>query len=201
MIDIVLSFWLKSTENIALKNAVTIWWKRVESWLMWPLEQKDPLTANMSIVNLLAWERNIQRFTSEPEPLYRKRVKYALINAKEAGSTAGFTAIFKRLGVGDLELIERSDPNDWDIISLRLSDSQVSENTDLLMSIVQLYGRTCRRYELAVFTTIGVQIEVHDVSHSWDLDVTADVIESFSATTNISNSASGNSWNLDIAQL
>ncbi|EOF6267785.1 hypothetical protein ACK1GW_005077, partial [Salmonella enterica] len=64
--------------------------------------------------------------------LYRKRVKYAFINAQDAGSVAGFKAIFERLEIGFVEIQERQPGIDWDIILLRLTDSQVSDNTALL---------------------------------------------------------------------
>ncbi|EDV6094794.1 hypothetical protein AA490_005094, partial [Salmonella enterica subsp. enterica] len=68
-----------------------------------------------SILNLIAWQYDISRFDGESLPLYRKRVKYAFINAQDAGSVAGFKAIFERLEIGFVEIQERQPGIDWDI--------------------------------------------------------------------------------------
>lgn len=171
MIDIKLIFWFTADESNKLIKAAKAWWERTETWVRWPLTQMDALTASIGIVNLLAYQRDIQRFPSEPEDLYRKRVKYALINAKDAGSKTGFIAIFERLGIGYVELEERVDEVEWDVITLRLSDSQLAENTALLDLIIQKYGRTCRRYRLEVITLISVGVTINDIGHLWSLDV------------------------------
>jgi hypothetical protein len=98
-------------------------------------------------------------------------VKYAEQNAMDAGSKAGFIQIFDRLGIGYLEMLEREDEVNWDVISLRLSDSQIAENIDLLDYVIQQYGRTCRRYRLEVLTSIPVGLVVSDVGHLWSIDV------------------------------
>ena len=112
----------------------------------------------MTVLDLLAWQRDIQRFQGEPETLYRLRVKYAFINAVEAGSTSGLIRIFQRLGIGYVEIQERLPDQDWDIVSLLLSDSQLSENPVLLRVLIQQYGRTCRRYEFSTITPVSVGV-------------------------------------------
>ncbi len=112
----------------------------------------------MTILNLLAWQRDIQRFEGEPESLYRLRVKYAFINAVDAGNTAGFVRIFERLGVGYVEVQERVPGQDWDIVMLHLTDSQLSENPVLLRVLMQQYGRTCRRYDFVTITPVKLNI-------------------------------------------
>jgi hypothetical protein len=171
MIDIKLIFWFTADESGKLIKAAKVWWERAESWIRWPLTQMDALTASIGIVNLLAYQRDIQRFPNEPEELYRKRVKYALINTKDAGSKVGFIAIFERLGIGYVQLEERVDEVDWDVITLRLSDSQIAANTELLDLIIQKYGRTCRRYRLEVITPISIGVVIEDAGHLWSLDV------------------------------
>ncbi|GAK14854.1 hypothetical protein JCM19053_4725 [Vibrio sp. JCM 19053] len=42
-----------------------------------PLQQHDPLTAPMALVNILAWQREIERLGQEPEELFRIRVAHA----------------------------------------------------------------------------------------------------------------------------
>jgi len=171
MIDIKLPFWLSAQQTAALITAAKSWWQRAEDWVRWPLSQLDPITATMGIVDLLAWQRDIERFDTEPETLYRKRVKFALINAEDAGSKAGFTRIFERLGIGYLEIEERVDPVDWDVILLHVSDSQIGQNQELIGRIIYKYGRTCRRYQLTIITpiTINTPCLSNGVSYSYDV--------------------------------
>ncbi|WP_027615463.1 phage tail protein [Pseudomonas sp. LAIL14HWK12:I9] len=158
MIKLKLPFWLEGVELTKLKNAAQSWWEKVEQWLNWPLLQIDAETCHMTVLDLLAWQRDIHRFQGEPETLYRLRVKYAFINAVEAGSTAGMIRIFQRLGIGYVEIQERLPDQDWDIVSLLLSDSQLSENPVLLRVLIQQYGRTCRRYEFSTITPVSVGV-------------------------------------------
>ena len=158
MIKLKLPFWLEGVELTKLKNAAQSWWEKVEQWLNWPLLQIDAETCHMTVLDLLAWQRDIQRFQGEPETLYRLRVKYAFINAVEGGSTAGMIRIFQRLGIGYVEIQERLPDQDWDIVSLLLSDSQLSENPVLLRVLIQQYGRTCRRYEFSTITPVSVGV-------------------------------------------
>ena len=158
MIKLKLPFWLEGVELTKLKNAAQSWWEKVEQWLKWPLLQIDAETCHLTVLDLLAWQRDIQRFQGEPEALYRLRVKYAFINAVEAGSTAGMIRIFQRLGIGYVEIQERLPDQDWDIVSLLLSDSQLSENPVLLRVLIQQYGRTCRRYEFSTITPVSMAV-------------------------------------------
>ncbi|MDC9589174.1 phage tail protein [Xenorhabdus sp. XENO-10] len=142
--------WMDKGEPAKLLSAARTFWAQVYDWLTWPLAQLDAETCTEPLLSVLAYQRDIQRFNGEPLPLFRKRVKYAFINAKDAGSIAGFIAIFERLGVGYVELLERQPDIDWDVIILRLSDGQIAANPDLLMNIIRQYGRTCRRYRFEV---------------------------------------------------
>lgn len=122
----------------------------------------DAETCHVSVLDLLAWQRDIQRFHGEPEKLYRLRVKFAFINAVDAGSTAGMVRIFERLGVGYVEIQERLDGLDWDVVLLHLSDKQLSDNPVLLRVLMQQYGRTCRRYDFVTITPVKLNIGVAD---------------------------------------
>ncbi|WP_077999973.1 phage tail protein [Edwardsiella tarda] len=153
-----LPVWMNKGQVRELADACRVFWQGMVDWLMWPLRQLDVETCSVPVLELIAYQRDISRFKGEPLSLYRKRVKFAFINAKEAGSVAGFIAIFQRLGVGYVELRERQPGLDWDVIVVRVSDSQVSDNTELLMEIIQHYGRTCRRYRFEVITASGLQI-------------------------------------------
>lgn len=162
MLKLSLPFWLDGTELTKLKAAAQSYWEKAEGWLRWPLLQLDAETCHITVLDLLAWQRDIQCFHGESEQLYRLRVKYAFINAVDAGSTAGMVRIFQRLGVGYVELEERVDGMDWDIILLHLSDSQLAENPVLLRVLMQQYGRTCRRYDFVTITPVTLGIRIAD---------------------------------------
>lgn len=165
MLKLKLPFWLEGVELSKLRDAAQSWWTKVEQWVSWPLLQLDAETCHLSVLDLLAWQRDIQRFQGEPERLYRLRVKYAFINAVDAGSNAGAVRIFQRLGVGYVEIEERFDSVNWDVVRLYLTDAQLSANPVLLRVLMQQYGRTCRRYEFATITpvTLGMRIaHFHD---------------------------------------
>jgi len=158
VIKLELPFWLDGAEPTKLKAAAQRWWEQAESWMRWPLLQMDAETCHLTVLDLLAWQRDITRFKGEPEALYRLRVKYAFINAVDAGSTAGMKRILQRLGVGYIEIDERMPGLDWDVVLLRFTDSQLSQNPELLRVLIQQYGRTCRRYEFLTLTPVPLRI-------------------------------------------
>ncbi|NCE86907.1 phage tail protein [Pseudomonas sp. Q1] len=162
MIKLNLPFWLDGPQLAKLKAAAQSWWEKVEGWLQWPLLQMDADTCHLTVLDLLAWQRDISRFKDEPESLYRLRVKFAFINAVDAGSTAGLKRILQRLGVGYVEIDERMPDRDWDVVMLRLSDSQLSQNPELLRVLIQQYGRTCRRYDFVTLTPVSLRLFAAD---------------------------------------
>ncbi|EOZ3162550.1 phage tail protein [Yersinia enterocolitica] len=159
--------WMDKGEANKLLRVCRAWWQWVHSWLNWPLNQLDAATCAVPLLNVLAYQRDISRFNGEPLSLYRKRVQYAFINAADAGSIAGFIAIFERLGIGYVELLERQPDIDWDVILVRVSDSQIASNSDLLMQIIRQYGKTCRRYRFEVITYSGLRIRAGWVGHEY----------------------------------
>ena len=156
MQKIELRFWMGGPQLAKLIAAGQGFWNLVESWARWPLTQLDPLTCTEGMLKLIAYQRDIQRFKDEPIDLYRRRVHFALINNQDAGSKIGFIRIFERLGIGYVEIDERVDEVNWDVILLRLSDSQIAQNIPLLQSIIQKYGRTCRRYQFETIAPLVV---------------------------------------------
>lgn len=162
MLKLNLPFWLNAGELATLKATAQAWWETVEGWVQWPLLQMDPEHCHLTILDLLAWQRDITRFRGEPERLYRLRVKYAFINAVDAGSTAGLMRILHRLGVGYVEIEERLYERPWDVVVLKLSDSQLSNNPELLRVLVQQYGRTCRRYDFETITPMVLLMGMAD---------------------------------------
>lgn len=162
MLKLDLPFWLNAGELAKLKATAQAWWEKVEGWMQWPLLQMDPERCHLTILELLAWQRDITRFRGEPEELYRLRVKFAFINSVDAGSTVGLMRILCRLGVGYVEIQERLPDRDWDVVLLKLSDSQLSDYPELLQVIVQQYGRTCRRYDFVTITPVNLWVAMAD---------------------------------------
>lgn len=162
MIKLKLPFWLSGPELAKLMATAQAWWEKVQGWLNWPYLQFDPDTCHFSILELWAWQRDVSRFNGEPESLFRLRVKHAFINSVDAGSTAGLKRILQRLGVGYVEIDERMANRDWDVVLLTLSDSQLSENPDLLRVLIRQYGRTCRRYDFVTITPVSLAVALVD---------------------------------------
>lgn len=150
--------WMNKGEPGKLLAVMRRFWAEVYNWITWPLAQLDPLTCGESILKLMAYDRDISRFDGEPLSLFRKRVAYAFVNAADAGSVEGFINIFDRLGIGYVELMERQPGIDWDVILVRVSDSQIADNTQLMIQIIRQYGRTCRRYQFEVITSESLLI-------------------------------------------
>lgn len=131
--------WMRKGEPDKLLSAARRFWAQVYGWITWPVSQFDPLTCSEPLLNLLAYDRDITRFNGEPLSLFRRRVAFAFINARDAGSVAGFISIFERLGIGYVELVERQPGIDWDVIQVRVSDSQIADNAQLLLQIILPY--------------------------------------------------------------
>jgi hypothetical protein len=192
MIKIDLPFWLDGDEITRLKASAQAWWESVEGWMRWPLLQMDAETCHLAVLDLLAWQRDITRFRGEPEALYRRRVKFAFINAVDAGSVAGFQRIFQRLGIGSVRISERQPDRDWDIVQLHLTDEQLSAYPGLLDMVIHQYGRTCRRYELVSTTVLQLSIGAGEIS-SDQMSVTA----RFDTTSTVGLSVAAAEFNND----
>lgn len=163
---VVLKFWKGMGNLLAYASFLNSWFEYVKGLLLFPTKQFDAETANIFIVDLLAWERDIERFNAEPEWLYRKRVKYAYANARDAGTAAGFKRIWERMELGHLEINERIDGRDWDIVSLEVTESVISDRPELLDIIIEKYGRTCRRHEWYTKASITMNVLAVDIDHS-----------------------------------
>lgn len=164
---ILLPMWMNKGEVSKLADKSHTWFSQIGKWALWPLQQIDPMTCSEEVLNLLAWQRDINRFRGEGIDLFRLRVRYAFANAKDSGSIQGFKRIFDRLGVGYVEVEERMPGRDWDVISIRLSDNQLGENQALLDELIKCYGRTCRRYEWKIEIPIPVGVCVYDFANEY----------------------------------
>ena len=143
-----LRFWQDGGITLAkIAKAADVWYDKVTEYLSWLNSQIDADNAPLELLDLLAWQRDIDRLPGEDEELYRKRVKYALANAKDAGSKGGFERIWNRLGLGEIVQTERFDLENWDVIRLQIDEYVFGKYIGLFDTLLAQYGRTCRRYE------------------------------------------------------
>lgn len=169
-----LPVWIREGSEVnKLSNAFGSFWDKAESWIKTPLNQRDAETCHVYVLQLLAYQNDIDRFADEPDDLFRKRVKFAVKNARDAGSKDGFKHILERFDVPLYGQIERDPNKEWDVITLWLADSALTQNPELGQYIIRHYGRTCRRYEFLVVDgleatklsgqTASVERSVHEV--------------------------------------
>ena len=160
--------WLNKGYAQKLVKAASSYWNKTAEFVMWAVNQKEALENEEPILGFLAWERLTDRLDNEPVSLYRKRVQHALVNTIEAGELAIVKDVFARLDIEVLNVRERIDGRDWDIIALDISDTALANNNNLLPEIIQLYGRTCRRYEFTVHNVANVSLSLGDTHVQWD---------------------------------
>lgn len=164
-----MNYWLArpAREFEKMRQAAVTFWQRFSDMLAWPAGQLDPMTAELELLHLLAWERDIQQIPFETEYLYRIRVKYALKFTKGAGSKEGWHFMFKKLGISKVGIEERMVHTDWDVVRLQILDSDLSKSPKLIENIIKQYGRTCRRYEFASSNTTNVNVAVGFCNVIW----------------------------------
>lgn len=160
--------WLNKGYAEKLVKAATGYWSKSRNYVMWAVQQKDELQNEEPVLGLLAWERLTQRLDSEPLDLYRKRVQHALVNTIDAGEIATIKDIFNRLDLQVINVRERIEGRDWDIIAIDMTDSTLASAYELLPELIQLYGRTCRRYELTVHNLAAVSLSLGITHVQWD---------------------------------
>jgi hypothetical protein len=115
------------------------------------------MTAELELVHLLAWERDITQIPNETEHTYRIRVKFALQFAKGAGSKIGWVEMFEKLGMPWVTIDERLNNTDWDVVSLQILDADLADRTGLIDYICRKYGRTTRRYQYDTIAKFDMQ--------------------------------------------
>jgi P2-related tail formation protein len=154
-----LRFFINGLVPNQLALIVSAWFSVVKQWLAFPLIQNDPLTCDRYILDKMAWERSIAQLKGESEEFYRKRVAFAYVNQRDAGSAIGLKKILERLELGFVTVSERVESRDWDVVVLTVDGQSLSDNSELLTELVALYGRTCRRYEFTVTSSTQVSIK------------------------------------------
>jgi hypothetical protein len=166
-------YWLarRGSELDKLRKGAVRFWQSFVDMLAFPSKQLDPMTADLEIVHLLAWERDIEQIPSETELMYRTRVKYALPFAKGAGSKSGWLDMFKKLGMPWITIDERFSPIDWDVVSLQVLDDDLGERQDLMGYITRQYGRTTRRYQYTTIAKMAVMSPPKNFDNHNDLSM------------------------------
>ena len=166
-----LPVWIREGKEInKLADAVSTFWDKTEDWIKTPLNQLDAETCHVYVLKLLAYQNDIDRFADEPDELFRKRVKHGVKNAIDAGSKGGFKEVLARFDVPLYGQIERASDTDWDVITLWLADSSLTQNPELAHHIIRQYGRTCRRYEFLMLDRLD-DVSIEGLSFGLDKSI------------------------------
>lgn len=152
-----------------LTQGVFAFFQQVRDWLLFPINQMNAETCHSSVLTLMAWDRKIERFDGEGDALFRKRVQFAFVNARDAGTVFGFKRIFYRLGIGIVSFRERVDAENWDVCEIELLDSDISNQSRLIKQLIEQYGRTCRRYQIVVSYQSHILIVMRPYHHTHQL--------------------------------
>jgi len=171
MIKLKLPFWNDQNSSATLIQTAFAYWGEIEFRGQLPLVNLSPYMSTPTMLNLIAWQRDLTRLKSETLDDFRNRVFNAFGCAAAAGSTAGFKEIFKRLRIDRVQIFERLPDKDWDVIVLRMPDEQLAKHSELLKEIIERYGRTCRRYEFDVQTPMTLTISSAEFSHDVGFDI------------------------------
>lgn len=172
MIDIKLPIWLNKNAVAALATASAEYWQSLLDELQqWPeklrLDSDNPAA---ELIDVIAAGRNVQRIKNEPLNIYHARVKHAIANAKDAGGNAGIQRVFERMGFSLVQVKERIEGHEWDMVEISLLADEYNPQQQLVNELIRTYGRTCRRYFTNVIAVadsyqqiggIDIQIEVN----------------------------------------
>lgn len=161
-----LKHWMGKGEILKLAKALLGYWDRIKAVLEWPLQQLDPMVAPIEFVDLIAWQRDIERLPEEPEHIYRIRVSFAYSFASGGGSDVGWEDMFDKLGYPHITIDERLSYYPWDVVSVKVNDGDINDVPGLMDAIVRQYGRTCRRYSFDVTMKATMHIGVAEFSHT-----------------------------------
>lgn len=167
--EIRFKWWMGRGELTKFARALQHYWGHVEAALKMPLQQHDPLTAPIGLVELMAWQRDVSRLGQEPEALFRIRVAHAYSFSRDGGSIAGWEDMFAKLGYPHITQDERLSHVDWDVISLKIQDGDLTEVPQLLDTVIQQYGRTCRRYQYTTYIDLPLQARPQTFEAEYDM--------------------------------
>ena len=57
----------------------------------------------------------------------------------------------------------------WDVCTIELTDGDISNNTKLVQTLIEQYGRTCRRYRFQVTFPTTLTVASGEFSHNLSL--------------------------------
>ena len=167
--EINLRYWMGRGELAKFARAMRNYWEHVKAAFEMPLQQHDPLTAPMALVNILAWQRGVEKLGQEPEELFRIRVAHAYGFARDAGSVSGWEDMFAKLGYPHIAQDERLVNVDWDVISLKIRDGDLTNVPKLLDTVVRQYGRTCRRYQYTSYVEMPLAARSKNIEAQYSM--------------------------------
>ncbi|XEV16395.1 phage tail protein [Vibrio alginolyticus] len=167
--EINLRYWMGRGELAKFARAMRNYWEHVRAAFEMPLQQHDPLTAPMALVNILAWQREVERLGEEPEALFRIRVAHAYGFARDAGTIAGWEEMFAKLGYPHITQDERLANVDWDVISLKIKDGDLTNVPKLLDTVIRQYGRTCRRYQYTSYVEMPLAARSKNIEAQYSM--------------------------------
>ncbi|EGR2691041.1 hemolysin [Vibrio parahaemolyticus] len=167
--EINLRYWMGRGELAKFARAMRNYWEHVRAAFEMPLQQHDLLTAPMALVNILAWQREVERLGQEPEALFRIRVAHAYGFARDAGTIAGWEEMFAKLGYPHITQDERLANVDWDVISLKIKDGDLTNVPKLLDTVIRQYGRTCRRYQYTSYVEMPLAARSKNIEAQYSM--------------------------------
>ncbi len=161
--EINLRYWMGRGELAKFARAMRNYWEHVKAAFEMPLQQHDPLTAPIALVNILAWQRGVEKLGQEPEDLFRIRVAHAYGFSLDAGSVSGWEEMFEKIGYPHIAQDERLANIDWDVISLKIRDGDLTNVPKLLDTVIRQYGRTCRRYQYTSYVEMPLAARIKSI--------------------------------------
>lgn len=167
--EINLRYWMGRGELAKFARAMRNYWEHVKAAFEMPLQQHDPLTAPIALVNILAWQRGVEKLGQEPEDLFRIRVAHAYGFSRDAGSVSGWEEMFEKLGYPHIAQDERLVNVDWDVVSLKIRDGDLTKVPKLLDTVVRQYGRTCRRYQYTSYVEMPLAARSKNIEAQYSM--------------------------------
>lgn len=157
-----LPLWMDGANAQAFKSLMNQWWGKVGVWADFGSTSFDVLTCALEFVDLIAFQRGIDRYAGEAEGFYRLRVHHALRNARAAGTPAGMTKVFENLQFPKPEFIERLPQYDWDMTKVRIPSRDYADATlrEQIHFTLSAYWQTCRRFIVAQRTDAENSLDV-----------------------------------------
>lgn len=157
-----LPIWMDGSNVQAFKSIMSEWWDQVGKWATFGRTSFDVLTCAIEFVDLIAFQRGIDRYAGEAEGFYRLRVHHALRNARSAGTPAGMKKVFENLQLPQPEFLERLPQYDWDMTKVRIPSRDYADATlrEQIHFTLSAYWQTCRRFIVAQRTDAENSLDV-----------------------------------------